>query len=139
MALRPYSERSEREQVAALRSLVAAKFEGEGRPLVTCRKIAHQHNTTFHAVGRQGEHWFVRLSRTSARTPEQVQAEVSWVQELVGAGLPVARPEPWAGVRWFVASMHRGFRNLVLPCGSVGRGVRSRVAPAKPNGMPSEH
>jgi len=96
MALKPFSQRSEREQVAALRSLVASKFESEGRPLATCRKIAHQHNTTFCAVGRQGEHWFVRLSRTSARTPEQVQAEVEWVLDLAEEGFPVARPEPWA-------------------------------------------
>jgi len=89
--------RNEREQVAALRSLVAAKFASEGRPLATCRKIAHQHNTTFCAVERQGEHWFVRLSRTSARTPEQVKAEVAWVQELASVGVSVANPEPWAG------------------------------------------
>jgi hypothetical protein len=86
MALKPFSERSERGQVATLRSLVVGKFKSEGRPLATCRKIAHQHNTTFCAVGRQGEHWFVRLSRTSARTPEQVQAEVAWVQDLAEEG-----------------------------------------------------
>jgi Ser/Thr protein kinase RdoA (MazF antagonist) len=96
MVLKPFPERNEREQVAALRSLVAAKFESEGQPLATCRKIAHQHKTTFCAVSRRGEHWFVRLSRTSDRTPEQVQAETTWVQELAGAGFPVTSPEPWA-------------------------------------------
>lgn len=96
MTEKPFADRTEREQVAALRSLVAAKFHGEGRTLASCKKIAHQHNTTFVAVEKGGTPWFIRLSRSSARTLEQVESEVAWMRELDAAGFPVAGPEPWA-------------------------------------------
>ena len=57
------------------------------------RFITQVQNYIF-AYERNGEEFILRLTPQTHQRPEQVRAEVDWVNDLAGRGVPVARVIP---------------------------------------------
>lgn len=81
-------------QVARIRPLAEAALGRFGLPAATMRCLNHGYNTTF-AVKAAGQRYALRLNTNSARTLEQIRAEVAWVSALHAEGsVSVALPVP---------------------------------------------
>jgi Ser/Thr protein kinase RdoA (MazF antagonist) len=79
------------------------------------RFITQVQNYIF-AHERNGEEFILRLTPQTHQSPEQVRAEVDWVNDLAGRGVPVAGVVPARDGSLYQAVELVG-RNLAIPTG----------------------
>lgn len=90
---KPYNELGTRSQTAGLLPIARDILGDYGLTGASVRTLNHGFNTTYSVTARDGNRYALRLNVNSIRTPEEICAEVSWVQALHAEGMvQVARP-----------------------------------------------
>lgn len=71
------------EQVASLLPVAKEIIDGYGLGVCEIESINHEYNSTFKVTTAQGERYALRINVNSGRTPEQLQAEIFFVNYLL--------------------------------------------------------